>query len=451
MTEQTARGAALAALLRVERDGAYANLALATTLARSRLSARDRAFCTDLVYGTLRMRARLDFFLQGLLRRPLSALPPPVRELLRLSLYQLEFMPEKPPYAVVDEAVALAKEAGFPGLRGLVNAVLRRFLRKRSAMALPGPEDPLAHLTVTLSHPHWLAERWLARLGPEEAAALAEADNRPAPVTLRVNTLRTTREEVLRRLQEAGVAARSTALAPEGIIVEPVRPVEELPGFAEGNFFAQDEGAMLAAHALDPRPGERLLDLCAAPGGKTTHLAALAGDRAEIVALDDHRHKVDLIEKNCRRLGVKSVVALQADAREYVSPSPFDGVLLDAPCSGTGTLRRRADLRWRRRPEDLPALVALQRQLLARAAALVRPGGRLVYCTCSLEPEENEEQIRWFLGAFPQFRPGDLRRFLPPPAAASAGEDPWLYLWPHRQGTDGFFFCRLEREGGSIS
>jgi len=323
--------------------------------------------------------------------------------------------------------------------------VLRRFVRERPAITLPGPADPVAHLTVTLSHPRWLVERWLARLGPEKAAALAAADNRPAPVTLRVNTLRMSREELLRHLAEAGVAAWPTALAPEGIVVEPVRPVEELPGFDEGAFFAQDEGAMLVGHALGPRPGERLLDLCAAPGGKTTHLAALAGDRAAIVALDDHRHKVRLIESNCRRMGITGVTALVADAREYSPSTPFDGVLLDAPCSGTGTLRRRADLRWRRRPEDLPDLVALQRQLLANAAGLVRPGGRLVYSTCSLEPEENEEQIRWFLGAFPQFRPGDLRRFLPPPAAALVGEDPWLYLWPHRQGTDGFFLCRLER------
>lgn len=435
----------MAVLFRVETKGAYANLALAETLARSRLEARDRAFCAELVYGSIRMRARLDYLLDQLLTRPLAVLPPLIRCLLRVSLYQLEFLPDVAPYAVVDEAVTLAKGRKYPGFAGLVNAVLRGAIHRRGGMVLPEPDEPLRYLSVTLSHPHWLVERWLRRLGTEEAFALARADNQPAPVILRANSLRIGRDRLKALLAEAGVRAESTCYAPEGLRLDAARQVEQLPGYAEGFFLAQDEGAILVGHALQAGDGEHLLDLCAAPGGKTTHLAALSGDRARIIALDDHKHKVELIEDNCRRLGIRGVTALAADARAYRTGDPADGVLLDAPCSGTGVLRRRADLRWRRTPEDLRALVKLQRELLANAATLVRPGGRIVYSTCSLEPEENEEQIRWFQRAFPEYNPIGLRPYLPPPAAVLCGSEPWLYLWPHKQGTDGFFLCRLER------
>ncbi|MGE5530376.1 MAG: 16S rRNA (cytosine(967)-C(5))-methyltransferase RsmB [Patescibacteria group bacterium] len=445
MTKKTARGAALAVLNRVGAGGAYANLALAEVLARSPLDARDRAFCTELVYGTLRHRARLDYLLGLLVVRPLHRLPPPVLNLLRLSAYQLEVRPDDAPYAAVDEAVDLAKSEGYPGFAGLCNAVLRGFLRRRASLLLPGPDDPLGLLTITLSHPVWLAERWLARLGQAEAADLAAADNEPAPVTLRVNTLRVSRESLLASLGEAGIKAEPAAFAPEGIRLAAGRAVESLPGFGEGHFTAQDEGAMLAGHALGAKGGEFLLDLCAAPGGKATHLAALGGDQARIVALDDHPHKVELIRKNCRRLRLTSVTAATADAREYRPDESADGVLLDTPCTGTGVLRRRPDLRWRRAPGDLRKLCVLQRELLQNAAAMVRPGGRLVYCTCSLEPEENEEQIRWFLQSFTDYSPARLEPHLPPAARALCGSDPWLHLWPHRTGTDGFFICRMEK------
>lgn len=444
MTE-TARGAALAALCKIETRGAYANLALAAILARSQLDQRERAFCTDLVNGTLRMRSRLDYLLSQLLVKPLADLPAAARNLLRLSVYQMEFHPNIAPYGIVDEAVSLIKRRGLSGFAGLINAVLRGFIRRRAELRLPGQEDPLAHLVVTLSHPAWLAERWLARLGPGEAFALAEAGNRPAPVTLRANTLRTDRASLRAQLAAAEVEAVETGLAPEGLRLRGARAIEDLPGYREGLFFVQDEGPMLAAHVLAPAAGERILDMCAAPGGKTTHLAALCGDRAAIVALDDHEHKARLIRENCRRLGIAGVEAVACDARRYRPETGFDAVLLDAPCTGTGVLRRRADLRWRRRPEDLAELAALQRELLAGAAVLLRPGGRLVYCTCSLEPEENEEQIRWFTGEFPDFRTVDMRPYLPEGAKGLAGDEPWLYLWPHRQETDGFFLCRLER------
>lgn len=445
MIEASARGAALAVLQCVETQGAYANLALAKTLARSPLDARDRAFCAELAYGTIRLRARLDFLLGQLLARPLAKLPVLIRNLLRLSLYQLESLPDVAPYAVVDEAVTLAKQAGFTGFTGLVNAVLRGFMRKREALVLPGPEDPAACLATTLSHPAWLAERWLNRLGPAEALALAMADNRPAAVVLRVNTLRITCAGLVERLLAAGIKAEPCCLAPEGILLAAPRGIEDLPGYDEGLFLAQDEGAILAGHVVAPGGGETIVDLCAAPGGKTTHLAALSNDRARIIALDNHGHKVKLIEENCRRLGVVSVTAIMADARQFHLEEQVDAVLLDAPCSGTGVLRRRVDLRWRRKHEDLPELVALQRELLRQAGGLVKPGGRLVYVTCSLEPEENEEQVRWFVDANREFIPDGLRRCLPPPAAALVGDEPWLYLWPHRHGTDGFFLCRLER------
>lgn len=446
MTERTARSSALYLLERIEKEKAFANLALSSYLARSPLDARDRAFCTELVYGTLRMSARLDYILAQLLKRPLAVLPHRIHSLLRLSVYQLEFLKSIPPYAVVNEAVTLAGRSGAGAMSGLVNGVLRGFLRQRSLLSLPNRDDMLGYLTITLSHPRWLAERWLGRWGAERAAAVAEADNAPAEIVLRTNTLRIARDELLAKLSAAGIEAKASALTPEGIRLHRGGAPEELPGFEEGLFFLQDDGAVCIGHLVNPKAGECILDLCAAPGGKTTHLAALSGDQARITALDIHGHKVELIRANCRRLGVTCVRAEVGDGRAFLSDELFDAVLLDTPCSGTGVLRRRADLRWRRKPEDLAELVILQRSLLENAARLLKPGGRLIYSTCSLESEENEEQMAWFLETHPTFRATDVQTYLGGRLPRTGESLRGVYLWPPLFGTDGFFFCRLEKQ-----
>lgn len=454
-----ARDVALEVLGAVEDRGAYANLALGEALGRSGLSAADRGLATELVYGVERRRMTLDWVLARFLRDPPERLAPWVRNLLRLSLYQLIYLTRIPPEAAVNEAVELAKARGHRGLAGLVNAVLRAYLRGRENLAWPDPaREPVKYLSVTGSHPEWLVERWVERLGVPETAGLLAADNAAPPVVFRVNLLRTTRSEFLAGLVERGEQAEASELVPEGVILRSRHGVEGLPELIAGLAQVQDEAAMLIAHLVAPVAGERVLDAASAPGGKATHLAELMGDRGEVLALDVHPGKLRLVGENAARLGLTIVRtevgnALEVGARpEY--RRAFDRALLDAPCTGLGVLRRRADARWRKQPGDLPALAGQQQAMLASVAGTVRLGGRLVYATCSTELEEGEEVVADFLtrhGEEFTLREAQgvlAERGIPAAAVASAFAGPYLRLWPHRHGTDGFFAACLDRRAG---
>jgi 16S rRNA (cytosine967-C5)-methyltransferase len=324
----------------------------------------------------------------------------------------------------VAEAVAQARRHGHAGTAALVNAVLRR------AAAEPAPEPP--DLPTASSHPKWLVDRWLRRLGREETEALLAADNQPPKVVLRANLTRTTREELRQALAEEGVTAVPGRHAPEALVLQGAA-VPELAVLAAGYCTVQDEASMLAARALQPQPGWTCLDVAAAPGGKATHLAELMGDQGVVLANDLDPQRARLIQAAARRLRLKSVRVRAADARTLPRnwAGRCDGVLADLPCSGLGTLARRPDLRWRKGEADLRALPRLQRELLEAAAACVKPGGVLVYSTCSTEPEENEDVVEGFLAAHPDFRP----------------EGAATRLWPHRDGTDGFYVARMRRGG----
>lgn len=451
------RDLALRVLCAVEERGAYANLALAEALARSGLEPADRGFATELVYGTVRRRLTLDWVLGQFLTRPLEALAPWVRNLLRLSAYQLLYLDHVPPEAACHEAVELAKRRGHQGIAGLVNAVLRSLLRGKTALKWPdAATDPVGHLSVCESHPAWLVRRWVERLGYAEAGQLLAADNAPAPLTLRVNRLRREREELLEQLTSRGVAAEACRWAPEGVILRSkTGAVERLPEVREGLAQVQDEASMLVGRLVSPRPGERVLDCASAPGGKATHLAELMDDTGQVCAFDLHPGKLRLVAENAARLGLTSVTAAVVDALT-VGTKPeyqeaFDRCLLDAPCSGLGVLRRKADSRWRKTEADLESLARQQAVMLASAARTVKPGGRLVYSTCSTEEEEGEKVIEDFLaGAGHGFRLLEAGAVLA--AQGIPGTDgeglvhgPYLRLWPHRHGCDGFFAACLER------
>jgi 16S rRNA (cytosine967-C5)-methyltransferase len=440
---------ALRVLERVQRAGAYADVALHSQLGRSHLPAADRAFATDLVNGTLRWRGRIDFLLARVLDRDLEKLEPLVANALRLGAYQIACTDRVPDSAAVDQTVRCVRAAGVERATGLVNAVLRRLAAEHGEIELPSLEsDPLGHLTHALSLPTWLASRWLRDLGAEEAAALVRASNRVPPLTVRANRLRTDRVALLEAMRGRFPEAAPCRFAADGLVLGRRGNPAVDPAFLDGRFTVQDEASQLVVALLDPKPGERVLDACAAPGGKATAIGERVGPGGQVLALDRHARRLDLVRSLARRLGLGWVRGVERDATRPLAdlavPHAFDRVLVDAPCSGLGTLRRNADARWRVRPDDPARLAEIQLSILKNAAGVLRPGGVLVYSTCTLLPEENEEIVQAFLRETSEFwlcpaaeTPSEAR-----PVVDAEG---LLRCLPHRHDTDGFFAARLVR------
>jgi 16S rRNA (cytosine967-C5)-methyltransferase len=436
-------------LERVQRAGAYADIALQHALGRSGLSAPDRAFATELVYGTLRWRGRIDYLLSRTLDRDLEKLEPLVATALRLGAYQLVFSERVPATAAVDESVRCVRAAGVERATGLVNAVLRRLAAEHDRIPLPQlSDDPVAHLTHALSLPSWVAQRWVERYGPEQAAALARASNDPPPLTVRVNRRRGSAAELLSELRERFPEAAPCRLARDGIVLGRRGNPGTDPAFLAGRYTVQDEAAQLVVGLLDPAPEERILDVCAAPGGKTTAIAERVGDAGRVLAVDRNPRRLGLVLRAARRLELGNIACAERDAtrplRQLAGDAPFDRVLVDAPCSGLGTLRRNPDARWRIGSGDPARLAEVQAAILRNAAAVVKPGGSLVYSTCTLLPEENESIVEGFLKRNPDFGlvSGDR---IPAEVRVVIGNDGCLHCLPQRHDTDGFFAARLER------
>ena len=441
---QSARDTAVSVLARVDAGNAFANVLLQSAIDRAHLSEVDAGFTYELVLGVLRHRARVDWTLQGTLRHPLERLTPRIRAILRTGVYQIVFLPRVPAHAAVDEAVTLAHRYGHRGTVKLVNAVLRH-VAVDGERALP-EGDPAERLAVEHSHPRWLVDRWLARFGPEETGRLCAANNQAGPSTVRINSLRCAPEEAARRLRDAGGIVRPTAL-PEGYETDGA-PLARRALAAEGILTVQDLGAMLVTDLLDPQPDEIVIDAAAAPGGKTTHIAERMRGRGRVIACDVHQGKLERLSRRAAVMGLDSIEAHHQDARtlDRAFRHQAHRLLLDAPCTGFGVLRRRPDIKWRARPDDIPAMAELQREMLDGAADALRPGGILVYSVCTVEDEEGQKVIADFLGRHPEFAP-DGARTLPEAfrgAAVGAGE---VLLLPHRHGTDGFYIARLRRRG----
>ena len=435
-----ARRAAFEILRRVEEEGAFA----APLLAAVELSAEDRGLCYELVLGVLRRQSWLDRVAGHFAGRDPAKLDAPVRRALRLGLYQLRFLTRVPARAAVNESVNLVRAARLRSAAPFVNAVLRRADREQDFDPAADVEDPLERVAVETSHPAWLVGRWAEAFGPDEAAAFARANNANAPAAFRVNPLRAESDSVVERLRAAGVAVVPSRVAPGAWRVEAGAGGAALRELAEaGAVYMQDEASQLVAHVLGARAGQRVLDACAAPGSKTTQVAALAADRALVVAGDLYAHRLRVVVESAARQGLESVRAVVLDAGRALpfADETFDRVLVDAPCTGTGTLRHNPEIRWRVTPEDIAELSGRQRRILAEAARVLGRGGRLVYSTCSVEREENEEVVASFLGAREDFRqvspapaPAGLR--LPSGAART---------WPHRDDVDGFFVAAFEK------
>jgi len=401
--------------------------------------AETRGFGREVLSGSLRWQSRLDWTLIPLLKTPLSKLDPGVRAALRLAAFERYWL-RTPPAALVNEYVGLMRAEKLTSATGFVNAVLR----KLPPELRPSPGDPnsAGHLAVEFAHPQWLAERWLARYGLSGCQALLAANNLPAPLALRVNTLRSARPRVQEALRARGIEASFGAWSADALIVPDGGDPTQWPEWSAGAVIAQDEAAQLVGRLVHPQPGERIIDVASAPGGKTTHLAQIMGNSGQIVACDVAKGRLKLVEENARRLGISIIETRAGDFRSLALDSvlePADRVLLDAPCSGTGTLRRRPDAKWRKTPAQLRELVALQRQLLEAAARLVKLGGVLVYSTCSLEPEENAGQLEWWLNSHPNW---ELVPAGPEFSGARSAEG-YLRTEPHLHGCDGMFAARL--------
>jgi 16S rRNA (cytosine967-C5)-methyltransferase len=425
-----ARLVALDALVRVE-DGAYAHVVVPAMLAQGNLDDRDRAFTTDLVYGTVRQQRRIDDLLGRVVKRPIHRLDPPVRAALRLGAYQL--LRDTPAHAAVGETVD-AVGARSPRARGFVNANLRALTR----LSRPWPEP--ADEAVALSYPDWLVQRLTDELGDDDARAALTAMNEPAVVTLRPDPRHVTRAALAEELRDAGAEVEPGRLVPDALLVRGVGDPGRLAAVRDGRATPQDQGSQAVVAVLAPAPGERIADLAAAPGGKSTAIAERVGSDGAVVALDVDAGRVRMIDGARHRIGLPHLFPLVGDGRTPpFAAATFDRVLLDAPCSGIGVLRRRADARWRLQPDAIDELAALQRELLAAAAPLVRPGGVLVYSVCTLTDAETRAVDEWAAGALRDFRP------LPPPGAPWRPHGRGALLLPQVAGTDGMYVLALRR------
>jgi len=448
------RETALRVLMDVETQKAYANLALNSALGENETGKLDRALITELVYGTLRALNTLDWALDKHLRRPLSGLPVPVRNILRLGAYQLLFMHRIPESAAVNEAVKLTRRYGHAGTVRFVNGVLRNLARGGAELKYPDPaEEPVEYLSLRHSHPRWLVRRWLGEFGFEAAETMLKINNRPAPNTVRVNTLKTDTGALQSLLREQGIETVKGKYADHCLHLGGFISLGGMPQFKAGLFQAQDESSILVGQALSPEPGARVVDVAAAPGGKTTHLAQLMQNEGEIIAVDIHEHKINLIKDNCRRLGVEIVRPILADARKIPGLYPqltADYVLVDAPCSGLGVLRRRPDARWRKEDAQIKELAELQGQILDAAHRMLEPGGVLVYSTCTITGEENLDQVEAFLAKYREYEPESLVGLLPVELDRhNTMARGYLQILPHvHDGLDGFFIARLRKGKG---
>jgi 16S rRNA (cytosine967-C5)-methyltransferase len=439
----TAREIARQVLLRARRDRAYVSLTLAATLARHRATpAEERALATELVYGVLRHRRLLDHALSRHTRRPLRQLNPEVHDALRVAAYQVLMLDRVPAHAAVNEAVGAVRNARGQAVAGFANAVLRRLGPDSLVQGLP-PEGSLERWAVECSVPDWLARSWERRLGADEAPVLARAMARQAPLCARVNLLRSTVEDASRRLQREGASVERGRLAPEALRLSGLRDAFRGASYLDGSWTAQDEGAQVVARLLDPRPGETVLDACSGVGGKATHAAALMQDRGSVICVDHSQRKLQLAQENALRLRVTITRQRRADllASDALQGIWAHRVLLDAPCSGLGVLRRHPELKWRLEPDEIGRLARLQRRLLKAVVAALRPGGVLVYSVCTTTEEEGPEQARWVQQALPQLAPCP-HPGTPLPELAEEGR---TQLWPHRHGSDGFYLARFRK------
>ncbi len=445
---QNPRQIAFLALREVHRRGAFADAALDRTFRNSQLSDLDRRLVTELVYGSVRRMRSIDFIIDKLATKKSSQQPPDLRTILHLGLYQLQYLNNIPPSAAVNTTVQLAKENGFAGLSSFVNGLLRQYIRLTETdlnpLTITKYKSSVERLGILHSFPDWLVELWIEQIGETETEQLCEWFNQSPTIHLRINPLKSSIAQIETAFTAQNISTSRIPHLPQALRLNgSTGAIQNLPGYSEGWWTIQDSSAQLVTHLLDPQPGEIIIDACAAPGGKTTHSAELMQDTGTIYACDKTASRLKKLTENADRLQMKSIKIHTGDSRhfpEFINLA--DRVLLDAPCSGLGTLHRRADARWRHTPENIQQQSQLQSELLANAATFVKSGGVLVYATCTIHPLENEQVVRSFLDSNPDWQIEQPTIDLP----VQPSPEGWVKVWPHKHQMDGFFMVRLKRD-----
>ena len=446
MSKHNSRELALKILFQVNEEGAYANLALDKALFSCKdLDPRDRGLITEIVYGSVKYRGKLDYVLNQFAKTKVKKMDHWTRNNLRMALYQIMFLDKVPDSAAVDESVKLAKKYGRSDK--FVNAVLRNYLRGKDTMQWPDKtKQPVEYLCVEYSFPQWMVERFVRQYGMTDTEKLLQYYNQPAPLWIRTNTLKISREALKTQLEQEGIVVSESRYTPEGLQIHSAVNLHQLKAFQQGLFTVQDESSMLVALAAEPDKDMRILDVCSAPGGKSTHMAQLMKNTGSIYACDIHKHRLELIEENCKRLGITNIKTVEQDGTVLTRrwQEPFDVIVCDVPCSGLGVLGRRADARWSKESEDIAGLCGIQKRILEEAAQLVVPGGTLIYSTCTITPEENQDMVEQFLARHPEYE------------ADNTITDCWLNMDKETNGyvqflpfiddMDGFFIARMVRK-----
>ena len=435
-----ARVTALRVLVSCRTNGAWADAALKAQLSRDGITGPDAALCSRIVYGVLQNQLLLDHYLTAFCSQKPGHLQTPLLDILRIGAYQILFLDKIPDSAAVNTSVELAKIFKRGQASGLVNAVLRKVSKNKDSLPAIPDRDAEKYLSIKYSHPKWLVKRLLTLLGREETEQFLAANNGVAPLTVQVNPLKTTQEALTAELEEGGVTVTAHSWIPGCLELSGTGDLTALPAFREGKFLVQDPAARLVSLVAGVTPGEKVLDVCAAPGGKSFSAAFAMEDLGEIVSCDLHENKLKRIREGAERLGLTCVSTEACDGRVRREEweNHFDTVLVDAPCSGLGIIRKKPDTRYKR-PDDLFTLPVVQAAILDNAAAYVRPGGTLIYSTCTILPEENEQVVDAFLADHPEYMTDSVTL----PNGETAYQ---LTLWPQRHQTDGFYICRMKRK-----
>jgi len=439
---QGVRGIAVKILNRIDRTDAYLDKMLEIEFKQNELQGNDKALLYEIVHGVIRNLGRIDWVLTGFYKGQFSKCIPNVKNAMRVALYQILFLDKVPDYAAVNEAVEFVKKLQGENSANLTNAVLRNIIRNKNGIRYPDREEDLVnYLSAYYSHPTWLVKRWLKRYGEEFTENLLKANNNKPKMYLRVNNLKTNKEELKSLLDSVGLVYYDSKFIPDFIQLRNLTNITDWEYFKNGYFTIQDESTAFSCYLLDVNPSHRVLDLFAAPGGKTSLLADLMHNEGEIIAIDKYESRLKILEKNLERLGVKNVKLIEADALEYDDEEKFDKILLDVPCSGLGTLTKKPDIKWRRDIGDIRKLSELQPKLLQKGASLLKPGGELVYSTCTIEPEENFEVIENFLKENSNFELVNANKYFP---NKYVGENGCVQTYPSIHGFDGAFAAKLK-------
>ncbi|TFE03541.1 16S rRNA (cytosine(967)-C(5))-methyltransferase RsmB [Jeotgalibacillus sp. R-1-5s-1] len=442
MSKHATREAALHILDQIDKNQSYSNLLLNHAIKKFAINPKDTGLLTEVTYGTIQRKMTLDYYLEPFLKKKVEGW---VRNLLRLSLYQMLYLDRVPERAAIHEAVEIAKKKGHKGISGMVNGVLRS-IQREGVRSIEDIQDPLERLAIETSHPIWLVARWTEQFGHEKTRAMCEK-NLLAPVqTARVNLTRLTREEAIENLAKEGIEAEKSEIALAGIQVKRGN-IAHTDSYKRGELSVQDESSMLVAEALDPVSGEIILDMCAAPGGKSAHIAEKMNNQGRLISLDLHEHKVKLINEAAARLGLSIIETHALDGRKLQEKFPdltFDRILVDAPCSGLGVMRKKPDIKYAKSEQDLNALSKIQLELLDAAVNSLKKGGTLVYSTCTVDRSENEGTVLAFLTKHPEMElvmPESL-----PEAVRSLVTDEMLQIFPQDFGGDGFFIAKFRKK-----